>query len=139
MKKFFATILLTLAIAFPALTVEAAYVTVPNFYNMAVNKYHERIRYEGTEHLSHNGVKYTSWNYTVCDGETSKYVNKYLKRLNSKHNINLVGQNGNDFYFAYSGGQAKYLTPFGGGFHIHVGVSGSSVVVDLVAGMYPEY
>ena len=137
MKKFFAAILLALTIALP-LTVEAAYVTVPNFYNMAVNKYHKRIEFNGMDQLSLNGVKYTRWNYTVCDGETSKYVNKYLKRLNSKHNINLVGSNGNNWFFVYSGSQAKYLKTLNGSFHIHVGVSGSSVVVDLVAGMYPQ-
>ena len=137
MKKFFAAILFALMIL-PALTVEAAHVYVPNFYNMAVNKYHKRIEFNGMDQLSHNGVKYTRWNYTVCDGETSKYVNKYLKRLGSKHNISLVGSNGNNWFFVYSGGQAKYLTALNGSFHIHVGVSGNRVVVDLVAGMYPQ-
>ncbi len=137
MKKFFAAILFALMIL-PALTVEAAYVTVPNFYNMAVNKYHKRIEFNGMDQLSHNGVKYTRWNYTVCDGETSKYVNKYLKRLDSKHKISLVGSNGNNWFFVYSGGQAKYLKALNGSFHIHVGVSGNRVVVDMVAGMYPQ-
>lgn len=138
MKKFFATLLLALAIALPALTVEAAHVYVPNFYNMAVNKYQQRIRYDGMDQLSQNGVGYNHWCYTCMDGKTSTYVNKYLKRLGSKYNIDLIGSDGNNWYFVYSGRQAKYLKTFNGGFHIHVGVSGNNVVVDLVDGMYPE-
>ncbi|MBQ9487059.1 MAG: hypothetical protein IJU91_04550 [Selenomonadaceae bacterium] len=138
MKKFLLSILVTLAVLLPTIAVEAAYVHVPNFRSMASNKIQERIRFTGMNQLSANGVNYTRWNYICVDGKTSQYVNKYLKKLNGKHNISSVGSNGNNWYFVYSGSQAKYLNTFSGGFHIHVGVSGSNVVVDLVAGMYPE-
>ena len=138
MKKFLATLILALAIVVPALTVEAAHIYVPNFYNMAVNKYQKRISFDGMEQLSNNGVRFTRWHYTVVDGKLSTYVSKYLNRIGTKHAFQQVGQNGNNWYFAYSGGQARYINAFAGGFHIHVGVSGNNVIVDMVAGMYPE-
>lgn len=138
MKKFLLPLLVTLAILIPTIAVEAAYVHVPNFREMTSNRIQERIRFTGMEQRSAGGVNYTRWNYICVDGKTSQYVNKYLKKLNSKHNISSVGSNGNNWYFVYSGSQAKYLNTFSGGFHIHVGVSGSNVVVDLVAGMYPK-
>ena len=138
MKNFLVICMLAVAILIPTAIVEAAYVHVPNFRAMTSNKIQERIRFTGMDQKSSNGVNYTRWNYICVDGKTSQYVNKYLKKLNSKHNISSVGSNGNNWYFVYSGSQAKYLNTFSGGFHIHVGVSGNNVVVDLVAGMYPE-
>ena len=139
MKKFLLPLLLAITLLIPTVTVEAAYVLVPNFYNMTSNRIQERIRYTGSEQRNHNGVNYTSWHYTCVDGKTSQYVNKYINKLNSKHNIQQVGHNGGNWYFVYNGNQAHMLKTFSGGFHIHVGVSGRDVVVNLVAGMYPEY
>ena len=76
---------------------------------MASNKFELRIHFDGTEQKSLNGVKYTSWHYTVHDGKTHEYVNKYIRKIKSKHD-----------------------------FHLHVGMSGDRVVVNIVAGMYPE-
>ena len=139
MKKFLATLLFALLVSIPATFVEAAYIYVPNFYNMANNRIELRIHFDGTEQKSLNGVKYTSWHYTVHDGKTHEYVNKYIKKINSKHDFHLVEQDGNSWYFAYTGGQAKYVKAFGGNFHVHVGMSGDRVVVNMVAGMHPEY
>lgn len=136
MKKFLLTFAMVLLIA---AQVEAAYVLVPNFSNMTNNRIEEHIRYTGSDQKNHNGVHYTSWYYVCVDGKTSQYVNKYINKLNAKHDIQQVGHNGGDWYFRYSGSQAQMLKMFNGGFHIHVGVSGRKVVVDLVGGMYPEY
>ena len=138
MKKFLMTTLFAFAILIPTFTVEAAYVLVPNFRNMTSNRIEERIRYTGMEQKNYNGVHYTSWHYVCVDGKTDKYVSKYINKLNSKHNIQQVGHSGGDWYFRYSGNQARYLKMFDGSFHIHVGVSGRNVVVNLVGGMYPE-
>lgn len=138
MKKFLLSLLLSIIILMPAIAVEAAYVYVPNFHNMTSNRIEERIRYTGMEQRNQNGVNYTSWHYVCVDGKTSNYVDKYIKKLNAKHNIKQVGHSGGNWYFLYTGNQASYLKTFSGGFHIHVGVSGRNVVVNLVAGMYPE-
>ena len=139
MKNFLATLLFAFLVFIPATFVEAAYIYVPNFYNMASNRIELRIHFDGTEQKSLNGVKYTSWHYTVHDGKTHEYVNKYIRKINSKHDFHLVEQDGNSWYFAYTGGQAKYVKAFGGNFHVHVGMSGDRVVVNMVAGMHPEY
>lgn len=138
MKKFLLSLLIALAVLMPTIAVEAAYVLVPNFYNMTSNRIEERIRFTGMDQRSAGGVNYTRWNYICVDGKTSQYVDKYLKKLNGKHNIQYVGSKGNNWYFLYNGSQAQYLNKFSDGFHIHVGVSGHNVVVDLVGGMYPE-
>lgn len=138
MKKFLLPLLITFAVLIPTITVEAAYVLVPNFRDITSNRIEERIRFIGMDQRSSDGVNYTRWNYVCVDGKTSQYVSKYLGKLNSKHNIQQVGSNGGNWYYRYSGAQAKYLNIFKGGFHIHVGVSGNNVVVDLVGGMYPE-
>ena len=135
MKKFL-PIMLAALIIFPAIA-EAAYVTVPNFGNITRNNIEERTRFLGMEQNEYNGVKYTRWTYQVVDGKANQYFSKYINRLNSKHNINLVMNDGSNYYFVYTGGQAKYLKMLDGSFHIHVGISGSYIVVDLVAGMYP--
>ena len=139
MKKFLATLLFALLVFIPATFVEAAYIYVPNFYNMASNRIELRIHFDGTEQKSLDGVKYTSWQYTVHDGKTYEYVSKYIKKINSKHDFHLVRQNGNNWFFAYTGSQAKYVQAFGGKFHVHVQMSGDNVVVNMVAGMHPEY
>ena len=138
MKKILMALLVTVAMLLPTIAVEAAYVLVPNFYDITSNKIEERIRFTGMDQRSSNGVNYTRWNYICVDGKTSQYVSKYIKKMNSKHDIQQVGSNSGNWYFQYTGGQAKYLSTFSGGFHIHVGVSGRNVVVDLVAGMYPK-
>lgn len=138
MRKVLLATLLSFVILIPTFTVEAAYVLVPNFRNMTSNRIEERIRYTGMEQKNHNDVHYTSWHYVCVDGKTGQYVNKYINKLNAKHNIQQVGHNGGDWYFRYSGNQAHMLKMFNGGFHIHVGVSGRNVVVNLVGGMYPE-
>lgn len=138
MKNFLIPLVLAFALVLPTAAVEAAYVLVPNFYNMTSNRIQERIRYTGMDQKNHNGVHYTSWHYVCVDGKTNQYVSKYIKKLNSKHNIRQVGHNGGNWYFVYNGNQAHMLKTFDGGFHIHVGVSGRNVVVDLVGGMYPE-
>ena len=138
MKKFLLPMLLALAILIPSAQVQAAYVLVPNFYNMASNRIEEHIRFNGADQEKHNGVSYTSWHYTCVDGNTYEYVNRYIRKIDSKHDFRQVGHKGNNWYFAYTGSQAKFVTAFNGGFHVHVGVSGDDVDVNLVAGLYPE-
>lgn len=140
MKKIVVSLLVAVAALLPTIAVEAAYVLVPNFYDVTSNRIEERIRFRFTEmdQKSADGVNYTRWKYICVDGKTLQYVDKYLKQLNAKYDIQQVGSNGNNWYFVYSGSQAKYLNMFSGGFHIHVGVSGHNVVVDLVSGMYPK-
>ena len=63
------------------------------------------------------------------------FIKKFLiRKINSKHDFHLVEQDDNSWYFAYTGGQAKYVKAFGGNFHVHVGVSGDRVVINMVAG-----
>ena len=138
MKKFLLPMLLAFAIIIPAIQVQAAYVYVPNFYNMAPNRTKERIRMTGHEQRTHNGVNYTQWSYTCLDGNGGIYIRNYLNKIQRKAHFQLVGQNGGNYYFAYTGNQAHMLKKFSGGFHVHVGVSGNNVVVNMVAGMYPE-
>lgn len=138
MKKFLLPMLVTLAVLIPTITVEAAYVLVPNFRDITSNRIEERIRFINMEQRRSDGVNYTRWNYICVDGKTAQYVSKYLGKLNSKHNIQEIGSNGGNWYFRYSGAQSKYLNSFNGGFHIHVGVNSNNVVIDLVGGMYPE-
>lgn len=138
MKKFLATFLLALAIVVPTLTVEAAYVLVPNFYDITSNRIEKRIDFLGMEQKTLNGVRYTRWNYEVCNGKQSEYISKYVKKCASKYNLQLVGQKNGNWYFRYTGSQAKYVTALEGSFHMHIGISGRRVVVDLAAGMYPE-
>lgn len=138
MKKFLLPMLLALAILIPSAQAQAAYVHVPNFRNMTSNRIEERIRYTGMDKKNYNGVHYTSWHYVCVDGKTSQYVSKYINKLNSKHDIQQVGHKGGNCFFAYTGKQAKYVKTFDGGFHIHVGVSGNNVVVNLIGGLYPE-
>lgn len=136
MKKFL-PILLAALLLIPAMAAEAAYVTIPNFGNITRNNIEERTRFLGMEQNEYNGVKYTRWTYQVVDGKANQYFSKYIKRLNNKHSLQLVGQDGSNWYFRYTGGQAKYLKMLDGSFHIHVGISGNYIVVDMVAGMYP--
>ena len=138
MKKFLLSFFIAGAILIPTFAVEAAYVYVPNFYNMTSNRIKERIRMTGHEQRTHNGVKYTHWSYVCLDENGGKYINKYLNKLKRKPRFQLVGQNGGNYYFAYIGNQTHLLKQFNGGFHVHVGISGNNVVVDLVSGMYPE-
>lgn len=44
----------------PAFKVFAAYVYVPNFYNITSNKFEERVRFNGMEQESYQGVNYTA-------------------------------------------------------------------------------
>lgn len=136
MKKFL-PILLAALIIFPAFA-EAAYVSIPSFYDVTSNRIEKRIEYLGMDQNSYEGVNYTHWKYRVVDGNTGKYLERYLKKLNRKHTLELIHQDSNNWYFVYKGGQAKYLKMLGGAFHIHVGASGNDVVVDMVAGIYPE-
>lgn len=138
MKKFLLPMLLALAILFPTMQVSAAYVFVPNFRKMTSNTMQIRIKYDGMEQKNNNGVAYTSWHYTCLDGKTADYVAKYIKRIGNRPDFQLLGQSGANWFFAYKGGQARYLKAFDGGFHVHVGASGNDVVVNMVAGMYPE-
>ena len=138
MKRFLISFLLAFVILIPTFAVEAAYIYVPNFYNITSNRIEERIRYTGMDKKNHNGVYYTSWHYICVDGKTNQYVNKYINKLNSKRNIQQVGHDSGNWYFVYTGSQAKYIKAINNSFHIHVGVSGRNVVVNLVGGMYPE-
>ena len=138
MKKFLVPLMLAFAILIPAAQTQAAYVLVPNFRNMASNRIEEHIRFINMDHMKHNGVAYTSWHYVCVDGNTAQHVGNYIRKLDSKHDIQQVGHNGGNWYFAYTGGQAKFVTAFDGGFHIHVQASGNNVDVNLVAGLYPE-
>ena len=131
-------VLLALAFILPVLTAEAAYILVPNFRDITSNKIERRIDYQGTDHLSYNGVNYTRWNYEVVDGREDEYIDKYIRKCSSRHDLQLLGRNGSDWFFLYTGGQAKFIKKLGDKFHMHVGISGSHVVVDLVGGMYPQ-
>ena len=138
MKKFFVPLLLAMALLLPTAITEAAYVLVPNFRDITSNRIEERIRFLGMDQKSHNGVNYTRWNYECVDGKTSDYVNKYINKCKSQRDLQLVGQSSGNWYFVYTGGQAKFLTKINGEFHMHVRRSGDSVVVNLVGGMYPK-
>ena len=139
MKKFLATIILSLSILIPAIQAEAAYVLVPNFYDMAVNKFQQRIAYLGrSETTFSGGVTVSVWQYTVCDGNVAKYVTKYIRKLSSKHNIQLVASDNNAWLFEYTGGQARYLKKAANLWHIGVYVDGYDVSVFLVPGVYPQ-
>ncbi|MBQ7630902.1 MAG: hypothetical protein IJS81_11955 [Selenomonadaceae bacterium] len=133
-----ATLLLALAIVVPALTTEAAYVFLPNFYDITSNRIEKRIDFLGMDQKSHNGVYYAHWKYEVCDGKTSEYVDRYINKIDSKHDFRLIGRDGNHWYFLYTGNQAQYIKPINGSFHVHVGRSGNKVVVDCAGGIHPE-
>ena len=79
-----------------------------------------------------------SRHYVCVDGKTAEHVGNYIRKLNSKYDIRQVGHRGLNWFFAYTGSQAKYVTAFDGGYHIHVAVSGDNVDVNLVTGLYPE-
>lgn len=138
MKKFFAAFILALAVAVPALTTEAAYVHIPSFYDVTSNRIEKRIDFLGMDQKKHKGVYYAHWKYLVCNGKTSEYVNKYVKKLNSKHDFRLIGSDANNWYFEYTGNQAQYIKPINGQFHVHVGRSGNNVVVDCAGGIHPS-
>ncbi len=137
MKK---VLMLVLAffIILPAVEVSAAYVYVPNFYNITSNKIEERIRFIGMDQKNYQGVNYTSWKYQCVDGKGNIYIEKYIKRIASKPTFKFIGQDSNGWYFVYTGAQAKYLKMLAGSFHIQVSKIGNNVFVNMVAGMYPD-
>ena len=130
---------LALAVLIPTMKVEAAYILVPNFYNMTSNRIELRIDYIDMEHRKYKDVNYTRWYYQVMDEKRDKYVDKYIQAcLARKYRLELVGESNNDWYFVYNGAQSQYIKKIDGKFHMHVGVSGNQVIVDLTSGMLPE-
>ena len=140
MKKFFATFFLSILILIPAIQVEAAYVTIPNFYDITSNRIEKRIEYLGTDEgfFGSNNVKVKVWQYYVCNGKTDEYVSKYIRRLSSRHSIQLLAHDTDVWLFKYTGSQAKYLQSIDDMCHIAVRVSGDYVDVFLVPGIYPQ-
>ena len=138
MVRVMVSFVFAIMIILPVMTAEAAYILVPNFYDITSNKIERRIDYQGTDHESYKGVNYTRWHYEVCDGQEDKYIDRYIRKCLSQHSLQLIGEDGNDWYFLYIGNQARYIEKLNGDFHMHVGISGSHVVVDLVSGMYPK-
>ena len=130
--------LFALTIMIPALTVEAAYVHIPSFYDITSNRIEKRVDFPGMEQKYHKGVYYAHWKYEVCNGKTSEYVDRYIRKLDSRHDFRLLGREGNHWYFLYTGNQAQYIKPLNGSFHVHVGRSGNNVVVDCAGGIHPS-
>ena len=62
MKKFLLPMLVTFAVLIPTITVEAAYVLVPNFRDITSNRIEERIRFINMEQRRSDSVSYTGWN-----------------------------------------------------------------------------
>ena len=140
MKKFLTVTILSVAILIPTIQVEAAYVTIPNFYNITSNKIEKRIEYLGTKDIwmGAEEVKVKAWRYYVCDGKTDEYVAKYIRRLSSKHSFQLIIDDSALYVFEYTGSQARYIQKVDDMWHIAVRVRGDIVDVVLVPGIYPQ-
>lgn len=61
MKKFLSPFLFAPAIMIPSLTVEAAYVHIPSFYDITSNRIEKRVDFPGMEQKYHKGVYYAHW------------------------------------------------------------------------------
>ena len=136
MKKVAILLFAVVTFVLLATPAEAAYVHIPSFYDITSNKIEKRIDFLGMEEKSYKGVYYAHWKYEVCNGKTREYVNKYINKIDSRHDFRLIGRDGNHWYFIYTGNQT--VKPINGNFHIHVGVNGRNVVVDCAGGIHPS-
>ena len=134
MMRKFLPVLLAALIFIPAAEVFAAHY-IPDFTGSASNLMEIRIKFTGMDEHDHKGIPVTIWNYRVLDGKMHEYVERYINKLSSNPQHELVKSSDSSWLFIVKGRNYPKLD---GIFHFIVFALDPEVTVICVREVIPS-